>query len=195
MTTLVFFLEERSAQAMLEGLLPRLFGDAANINFKFIVFEGKQDLEKQIEKRLRGWQLPNSVFVVLRDQDIGDCKPIKERLVQKCQNAGHPTALVRIACRELESWYLGDLAAVELGLGISGLRKHSVTKTYRTPDRLQLPYQELRKLTKEQYQRIAGSRAIGPKLSLTDNRSHSFNVFLVGISRLVKVAQASSMGR
>ena len=65
MKTIVFFLEEPSAREMLLGLLPRLLPD--EIKPRFVIFQGKQDLEKQLEKRLRGWQLPDSIFVVLRD--------------------------------------------------------------------------------------------------------------------------------
>ncbi len=46
MKSLVFFLEEPSARAMLEGLLPRLLPDGWLV--RYIVFEGKQDLEKQL---------------------------------------------------------------------------------------------------------------------------------------------------
>lgn len=45
---LVFFLEEPSAKAMLEGLLPKLFDTEIN-EPQYVVFEGKSDLEKQIE--------------------------------------------------------------------------------------------------------------------------------------------------
>jgi len=51
MSELVVFLEEASAKAMLEGLLPRIL---PNLPIRFVVFEGKQDLERQLEKRLRG---------------------------------------------------------------------------------------------------------------------------------------------
>ena len=38
MNQLVFFLEERSARAMLENLLPRILPD--NITARYVVFEG-----------------------------------------------------------------------------------------------------------------------------------------------------------
>ena len=47
--TLVFFLEENSAKVMLEGLLPKLFG--AETIKRYVVFEGKSDLENQIMKK------------------------------------------------------------------------------------------------------------------------------------------------
>ena len=46
MSNLVCLLEEPSAEEMLKGVLPRFLPD--NIQVKYIVFEGKQDLEKQL---------------------------------------------------------------------------------------------------------------------------------------------------
>ena len=66
MMTLVFFLEERSAGEMLKAVLPRII--PPTITTKFIVFEGKQDLEKQIERRLKGWQMPDTRFLIICDQ-------------------------------------------------------------------------------------------------------------------------------
>jgi len=183
MSEVVFFLEEPSAQAMLEGLLPRIGLTLDRV--RFVVFEGKSDLEKQIERKLRAWQTRDTRFVVLRDQDSGECRVIKNGLVVKCQRAGRPTTLVRIACRELESWYLGDLKAVDMALGLKNLVRHQETAKFRQPDRLGSPSYELRQLTSNRYQKIAGSRAIGPHLSLTDNGSPSYRVFLSGVQRVL----------
>src|SRR3989339_224369 len=119
MKTLVFFLEESSAQEFLTGFLPRILPEG--VTSRFIPFEGKQDLDKQLERRIRGWNTPDSLFVVLRDQDQGDCKKIKASLQERCRNAGKPHALIRIACRELENWYLGDLKAVAEVYSITSL--------------------------------------------------------------------------
>ena len=98
MNQIVFFLEELSAEKMLQGLLPRLLPQ--NITPRFVVFEGKQDLEKQIARKLRAWNQPHCCFVVMRDQDSGNCVTIKKNLVKKCTDAGKPETLVRIACHE-----------------------------------------------------------------------------------------------
>ena len=181
---LVFFLEEPSAREMLKGLLPRLLPDGVDI--RYIVFEGKQDLEKNLIRRLRRWRDPSSVFVVMRDQDAADCSDVKLALMKKCQDAGRPEALVRIACRELESWYFGDLAAVEKGLGLSGLIRYGRKKKYRIPDRIQSPSRELMKITGHAYQKLVGSRAIGSELSPDGNGSHSFGVFVKGVRRVLE---------
>ncbi len=186
MKTIVFFLEEPSAREMLEGVLPRLLPD--NIQIRYLVFKGKQDLEKNMTRKLRGWQLPDSVFVVMRDQDSGDCRAIKSKLADLCRLAGREGVLLRVACRELESFYLGDLAAVEQGLGLKGLKVQQERKKFREPDSLGSPSVELEKLTQKVYQKVAGSRAIAPFLSLEGNRSRSFNVLVSGIKKVVSVS-------
>ena len=147
----VFFLEELSARAMLEGLLPRIAPQSAD-DIRYIVFEGKQDMEKQLVRRMRGYRNADAHFIVIRDQDSGDCQVIKARLQQFCLVAGRPNAVIRIACRELESFYLADLAAVERGLGIAGLAKRQSYEKFRTPDQVGSPSQELQKLTSGRYQ-------------------------------------------
>jgi hypothetical protein len=157
MKHLVFLLEEPSAKEMLNGLLPRLL---PGVSYRCIVFEGKQDLEKNLVKKIRAYRVPNSQFIVLLDQDAGDCYLIKQKLVELCEKANKTDSLVRIVCRELESWYLADLKAVELGLKISGLAKHQSSQKYRSPDYLQSPSKELKPLTKDKYQKVVGSRKL-----------------------------------
>jgi hypothetical protein len=185
MTTIVFFLEEPSAREMFAGVLPRIIPDY--IQVRFFVFRGKQDLEKNLTKKMRGWRMPDSVFVVMRDQDSGDCRVIKTILTDLCSEAGREGVLVRVACRELESFYLGDLAAVEQGLGLRGLKTQQQGRKFRNPDALGNPAEELFRLTSNAYDKVAGSRAIAPFLNLKANHSKSFNVLLSGIRNLIDV--------
>ncbi len=185
MRTLVFFLEEPSAEEMLKGVLPRVL--PGDIYVKFLVFEGKRDLEKKLESRIKKWLLPDSLFVVLRDQDLEDCILIKRNLLDICKRAKRGNVLVRIACRELESFYLGDLAAVEQGLRLKKLKDKQNKNKFRAPDSLENPSHELIKLTDYKYQKVSGSRAIAPLLSLDgSNRSHSFNKLITGIKTLIE---------
>lgn len=180
---LVFFLEEPSARAMLEGILPVI---AAGYEWQFVEFDGKQDLEKQLPYKLRGWLHTKNVrFIVLHDQDSGDCGVIKDRLRQICVNAGKPEVLIRIACHELESFYLGDLAAVGEAFG-KNLARHQQRQKFRQPDTLNNAKQELKKLVPE-YQEISGSRKIAPLLLRQSNASHSFNVLVNGIQNLISL--------
>jgi len=187
LTHIVFFLEERSAQEMLHGLLPRLL-PAEAFSFQCIPFEGKRSLRKQLPIKLRGWRAPDTLFVVLQDQDNADCHELKRLLAELCNNAGRPDALIRIVCRELESWYLADLQAVEKGLEMTNLLKRQNTLHYRDPDGRAQPAKLLRRLTGGKYQKMAGSRAIGPHLDLDNTRSASFRNFITGVRRIAEQA-------
>ncbi|MBW9336824.1 DUF4276 family protein [Herbaspirillum sp. RU 5E] len=181
---IVFLLEEPSAKAMLETLLPRILDP--QLHHRLIPFEGKQDLEKQLERKLRGYLNPAARFLIMRDQDShADCKALKKTLLAKCAAAGKgDVSLVRIACRELESFYLADLEAVESAFCLAGLRKFQGTAKYRDPDRLGSPSKELHELTGGKYQKVGGSRALGSHLDLENTRSNSFSNLIQGIRRL-----------
>ncbi|MFI8745628.1 DUF4276 family protein [Pseudomonas sp. NPDC077186] len=184
MRELVFLLEERSAEAMLETLLPRIL--STEIQFRCIPFEGKQDLEKQIVRKIRAYQNEQARFIVLRDQDSHpDCNAIKHKLLELCETSGKaPQCLVRIACKELETFYLADLEAVEHALGMKGLVRHQQNRKFRAPDRLGSPSRELKVLTNDRYEKIAGSRAIGKHLQLDNTRSLSFFHLIAAIRHL-----------
>ena len=184
MKELVFLLEEESAKAMLESLLPRILNP--EIQPRFIPFEGKQDLERQMTKRLRGYINQQARFIVLRDQDSApDCLALKKKLAEHCQNAGKAgKTLVRIACRELEYFYLADLAAVEQALKINGLTQRQGSAKFRNPDRLGSPSKELETLTHGNYQKVIGSREIGSFLNTANERSASFKNLVSGIRKL-----------
>jgi len=184
MKELVFLLEEESAKAMLESLLPRILNP--EIKPRLIPFEGKQDLEKQMTKRMRGYVNPQARFIVLRDQDSApDCTQVKARLVERCHQAGQAAkSLVRIACKELETFYLADLNAVEQGLELKKLATQQGSAKFRDPDRLGSPSKELTALTKGAYQKVSGSRAIGKHLDPANSRSSSFKNLVAGIRRM-----------
>lgn len=181
---LVFLLEERSAKVMLEGLLPRMLDE--RIEFKLIAFEGKQDLEKRMTMRMQGYVNPDARFIIMRDQDNApNCKKLKLNLVNKCKASGKGHySLVRIACRELETFYLADLLAVERALGVKGLSSKQRGAKFRNPDYLVSPSHELKVITGQQYEKISGSRAIGLHLDVEVSRSDSFRNLVVGIKRL-----------
>lgn len=184
MRELVFLLEERSAKALLESLLPRCL--STEIRFRLVSFEGKQDLEKQLERRIRAYQNPHVRFIVLRDQDSHpDCRALKAILSAHCEKSGKAKhCLVRIACQELESFYLADLGAVEKALTLSKLAVHQGVRKFRDPDRLANPSRELRSLTNKRYEKVAGSREIGKHLDLGNHRSPSFRNLIAGIRRM-----------
>ena len=179
--TLVFLLEELSMKAFLEGLLPRVLPEG--VGYTLVPHEGKSDLEQSIPRKLRAWRTPDTRFVVVRDQDSGSCVEIKQRLLALCAEAGRPDAMVRIACRELEAWFLGDLAAVEATFGATGPGAKQRRRKFSDPDHLGSPSRELHALVPG-YGKVAGAREMGPAIDFESCRSHSFRVFLDGVRRL-----------
>jgi len=183
MSLLVFCVEGPSEKALLQCLLPRI--TPSHCGYQVIQFEGKQDMEKRLLGRMRAWRAPNTAFLILRDQDSADCEVVKAKLNDIGRRSGRENFLVRIACHEMETFYLGDLAAVERGLGIRGLAREQGKAKFRAPDAIAAPAEELKKLTQGKFQKLRGARAIGPHLSLDSNRSLSFGHLLSGIDRMI----------
>ncbi|GAD24410.1 DUF4276 family protein [Acidovorax sp. MR-S7] len=169
----VFLLEEPSARDFLEAVLPA--AAPGGIQVHFMVFEGKQDLERQLPRKLRGWLRPHTRFIVMRDQDSGDCKLIKQRLRQLCVDAGRPDAVIRIACRELEAFFVGDWAAVAEAFHKPALAAQARLAKYRAPDVLESPSRELMKHVPG-YQKRDGARRISRCLQPQRNASGSYAV-------------------
>lgn len=186
MTELVFLLEEKSAKALLESLLPRLLTDP--VAYRLISFEGKSDLEKSLVRKIRAYQNPAARFIILRDQDSApDCMTIKRRLLDLCAQSGKADQCrVRIACTELETFYLGDLRAVEVALGIPNLAGKQANSQYKFPDRLMNPSNKLKEITRQRYQKVTSSRQIGVHLDLDNNRSSSFRSLVSAIKSMAQ---------
>lgn len=102
--------------------------------FLCISHSGKSDLQKSLPRKLRTRREPDVKFVVVQDHDSADCVELKAKLYEICCANGREDSLVRIVCRELESWFLADLAAVEKAMKRTNLSLKQNTVTYRTPD-------------------------------------------------------------
>lgn len=174
MVDVAFFLEEPSAREFLIGFVEKNFSE---INPIFVVFEGKQDLDRRLAGKLKAWLPPRPRFVVVRDQDSGDCAEIKKTLLRICQNTGHPQTLVCVVCHELESWFLGDLAAVSQAYDMPALASDRMKRKFRDPDELNNAKQELRSPSQGKYQPMHGSREMGKLISPERNSSRSFAYF------------------
>ena len=180
MGRVIFLTEERSIQALLEGLLPRFFPD---LSFLCIPHEGKDDLDSNIREILRNWRVPGDRFVIVRDNDNADCYALKGRLRQACREGRRDDVVIRIVCQELEAWYLGDPEALAEAFRDDRLRRIKNRALYRNPDTRPKPSQDIEKLVPE-YQKIAGARRMAEHMTRKGNRSHSFTVFLDGVASL-----------
>ena len=181
MTRLVFLLEERSMQTFLEGLLPRLL---PQLSFLCISREGKSDLDHKIPGLLRNWRVPGDRFVIVRDNDGGDCYELKDRLRELCRRGGREDTLIRSVCQELEGWYLGEPDALADAYGDEKLRNIGRQARYRNPEARAKPSEDLRKLIPS-FQKTDSARRMAERMTREGNRSHSFAVFLSGVERLL----------
>ena len=103
-----------------------------------------------------------------------------------CADAGKPDTLVRIVCRELESWYLADLQAVDKVFGTQ-LAKQQEKAKFRTPDDISVPSAEVFKIVPG-FGKVSAARALGVLLDIENHRSVSFAAFIKGINKLVMEA-------
>lgn len=182
----VFLLEEESIALLLDELLPRLFpGLVKGVHFLCVKHDGKKDLEKSIPRKLKAWREPGVRFVVLRDNDGGDCVGLKARLTALCADNGRSDSLVRIVCQELESWYVGDLAALATAFDRPQINSPAFAKRFANPDALLKPSVEIKQLIPE-FQKRSGARAMGAALSVSGNRSRSLAVFISGLTTIIQ---------
>lgn len=181
---LVFLVEEKSMETLLNIILPKVVNGE---QYVVIPHEGKSDLKKSIPIKLEHWNIPNTKFFVIQDQDSTDCKSLKSDLVKLCEPFNRDVT-VRIACHELEAWYWGDLKAVSEAYG-KDFTKLARKSKYRVPDDIENPKYELKQLI-PQHQQIEGARKIAEKMDLEHNTSTSFNVFISAVKSKVSTCEA-----
>lgn len=159
----------------LEILIPRLWPNSiSGKDWIVLSFQGKSDLEKSIPKKMSSWNYGNPHFIILRDNDGGDCFAMKRRLCDIAQRGNRPFQ-VRMVCQELESWLLGDLDAIKRAYPRMAAARNRAR--FRDPDALINPSQQLDSLVNERT-KIDRAKNISQHFDLNANRSKSFNVFV-----------------
>ena len=181
---IIFMLEEPSMKILLDGLLPRLFpGWVVNQHFQCVKHDGKSDLDRSIPRKLSAWRIPGDRFVIVRDNDNTDCVQLKARLQGLCVASGRPETLIRLACQELESWYVGDLQSLAQAFDDPKLDATAMRKRFAVPDDWQKPSVELERLIPT-FQKGSGARTMAAYMRVTGNRSVSFQNFVRGVHRV-----------
>ena len=205
-----FLLEEPSMGRFLNGLLPRVLPD--EVEFRVSAFNGKPDLLKNLEKRLRG--LRNSlrpgdrIFVVV-DRDCEDCRQLKERLEREAGRTGLVTRTAsdggawqlvnRIVVEELEAWYFGDWEAVRAAYGRAPENVPRKSK-YRCPDAIKGGTSEaFERVMKSEFRTGLRKREAAGKISkhIDPDRSSSpsFRIFYEAILESVARLRVSQRPR
>lgn len=198
-----FLVEEQSAEEALKHLLPRLIGGRAQ--WKLINLGSKYKLLKALPQRLAAYRQriehgEDLRVMVLVDRDKDECRALKHQLEEAARQAALATksaptvdgkffVVNRIVIEELESWFIGDPAA--LRHAFTSLPKIDETKgIFRNPDNggsWEALHRFLKKhgIYKNSYPKIDAARRIAPKLNPQANRSRSFRAFLDGVEALL----------
>lgn len=146
--------EELSAEVALQILIPRILGN--DVSFAIHSFQGKHHLLRRLPDRLRGYRhWPNDTrIVVMIDSDNEDCHQQKNKLEQIACNVGLVTKtrqnnsfqlLNRLAIKELEAWFLGDISAIHAAYPRVSLNLiHN--KRYRNPDAIDNTWETLEQI-------------------------------------------------
>ena len=198
-----FLLEEPSAEAVLNAILPKILSD--NISFELHVFKGKQDLLKKLPTQLQVYSkwIPNNWrIMVLIDEDRRDCHELKAKL----ENAAHEVGFVtksdaapnenfqvvnRIAIEELEAWFFGDIEAMRAAYPRIPINLQSKAK-YRNPDAIRGGTSEALEnllIQKNYYTKRISKPTVAQNIAQymepNRNRSRSFQVFVEGLKACV----------
>jgi hypothetical protein len=186
MARIEILVEEPSMKEFLSILLPKIIQEPWIINENYFIrsFEGKNDLQKNIPskvKYLSHWNHEKVGLVIMQDQDSADCKILKQKLVELCEKNGNCNKLVRIVCRELESWFIGDFEAINGAYQNFKYQNYVNKAVFRTPDNCNA-YEELRKILPE-FQKVGGAKKIAPHIRIEANKSESFQQTISGLTK------------
>src|SRR6218665_2275558 len=206
--------EEPSMESFLREVLPQVLPADYQLDINCFIrpHEGKSSLQKSIPRKIKafsnyGYQVK---VLIIHDQDSNDCKILKNDLSKLCESTNIPV-VIRIACRELENWYLGDMQAIEKvypeskatslprkqnyriqekEFGLHELKKRKrnfLTRKakYRNPDKV-FGAHELKKMTSN-FSKTRASREIPKHMIISSNNSPSFNHFLTGLTKLISL--------
>ena len=167
----------------LRGILPDILPEGFIIDQNCFIrpHEGKSDLQKSIPKKIRAYShYPHPVkLIIIHDQDSNDCIKLKAGLKALCENPHNLPILIRIACRELENWYLGDLTALYKVYPEMKVLNRNISKKYSDPDRVFGAF-ELNQLSKK-FSKSHASREIHKYMDINSNTSTSFQHLIRGI--------------
>ncbi len=203
MSRLEVLVEEPSAEAALRHLLRDLI--PAAVRWKIVNLKSKPNLLNVLEARLRAYRVrveqgEDVRVVVLVDRHDDDCLALKRQLDTFAARTGLPTRsrpdqggrfrlLNRVVVEELESWFLGDPAALRAAFpSLPATNPRSAL--FRSPERggWKALHRHLRKhgVYRGRYPKIEAARRIASKMDVATNRSPSFRHFRDGVAALVE---------
>lgn len=179
--------EEPSMENFLRTKLPEILPQGYRLSHNVFIrtHNGKSDLLKSVPKKIQAFSqyFQPARIIIIQDQDSNNCKVLKQQILDTCSKAGSCPVLVRIACRELENWYLGDLKAIDQTYPGSKAGAHGAKARYGNPDNCQGTV-EMKKLVAG-FQKGQASREIPSHMDLSRNNSPSLAHLVNGIKRFL----------
>lgn len=185
--TIEILLEESSMENFLREVLPKILPKnyVLDENCFLRPHNGKSDLKKSIPNKVKVFSnyFEPVKLIIIHDQDSNNCKLLKKSLTELCKSNGDCPTLIRIACKELESWYLGDMDAIEKVYPKFKAKNFKRIAKFRNPDLLQAS-QELKILIPE-FQKGFASKNISKFISIEESTSSSFKHLISGIKKFL----------
>lgn len=201
-SNLEILVEEHSMVKTLDVLMPRI---APGIPAQIRTFDGKSNLLKRLPQRLAGYSHwaggAELGIIVLVDQDDDDCRQLKQQLcsllpdgaqlgVFSALDPGHGRVRNRIVCRELESWFFGDIAALRKAYPRIPQALGSKAR-YRNVDAISQTWESLERVLMQNGYHQGGmpktsvAAAVAEHMSVEENTSMSFQHFKDGVRAMV----------
>ncbi len=191
--TLYIYTEEQSAEKCFESFLPKVVLDSER--FKIFSHGGRENLLQALKKTLPSVsKVDGAKILVTIDQDNYSCKELKQKLEEIIKENCHCPYKIRIVCKELESWFLGDLEAISKAYPRLKSGKYRNKPEIKNVDEINKPSEKLIKMIKE----IDGrkflskgelSEKISPHLNIDINSSVSFQQTIQAIKSLTASSQ------
>lgn len=178
-----FLLEEQSMEYFLRGLIPRIFSTwKEEVDYFLRSHQGKNDLQNSIKPFLNAIKTSSNIkVVIIHDQDQDDCVKLKSKLRSLCNN-NSAVVMIRIACQELESWYIGD--PISLSKIYPEYGRLSRTSRFRqTPDSIVKPSSQIMSKIKT-FSKTTTAKIMGQEINIDTNRSTSFQQLISGLKKI-----------
>lgn len=196
------FTEERSAKQFFERLMIKIFAEQnlshqeAKLRFRVYSYSGKDDLKNSLKTTVPTIsKQPKAKILITIDQDTKNCKSLKKELERIIAGNCHCQHKIRIICRELESWFLGDLESIRKSYSRFKPEEYRNKADFRNIDqRKSKPSDTLLKIIPElkgmqKLPKVSVAETISQNLSLNNNRSHSFNATITAIKTLLSIKE------
>ena len=179
--------EERSFQPVFERIVSDLFPNG--IPFKVHPHQGKQDLLRALKTVVPILSRQSTARILVAvDQDFDNCLNLKSELQEALQGCTTPYK-IRIVCRDLECWFLGDFEAIGKAYPRFKPSLYSSKARFRDVDAIPHSASAILKIVPELFGRkhlpkIEFSGKVSEFLTVDRNRSVSFGHMVSAIREL-----------